>query len=398
MSPSTFNCGDAGPNTVTLSVSDKNGNVSTASAIVTVIDTNEPLNISPLELPEWPQRVNTTVNAQSAFTGANPIEAHFFWGDGTASEAIVNNGLITGSHEYQTPGTYSITLATTDPCGGRNFEIYQYLVVFNPHDPRDLKAEGAIWSNPGAYLYNPTKEGIADFKLKAKYKVKKKKGKKGRNDQAEEIYEPKGKTAFKFKEGKLDFKSTSYDWLVLTDEKAIVQGVGKIKRKKGYRFMMSLVPGQNQEDQSKFRMKIWTNDDVVVYDNQRGADLDEEVVTEVIDGAVDIQNGKGDKDDKNARIAEDVVLEEELKEKRIEVYPNPFKNSFTINYVGNQDSREVKLTMLDLSGKTIYQKSYDPEMHQEFNINFEGRPIKAGVYFLHLDDGKEKKIFKLIKM
>lgn len=393
VSPSSFTCDNLGPNRVTLSVTDDKGNVSTASATVTVI--KDPPNIS-FEMPELP-RANTTVNAEATFTGSNVVSASFFWGDGTSSEATINEGVIESSHIYQKAGTYNVTLATTDECGLRSY-VYDELVVFDPR-AGILSAKGSIWSNPGAYLYDPTKEGKADFKLDAEYKEVKKKGKNARKSKKEKEYELKGKTEFKFKNGNLKFKSTSYDWLVVTDEKTTLQGMGKIGKKKGYQFVMSLVPGEDKKDNDKFRFIIWT-DDVIVYDNQRGTDEDAEVIAEVTKGKVDIKKSKVKKDKSNdeVRISAGPVFEKEVKEARIEVYPNPFKNSFTINYVGNRDSREVKLTILDLSGKTIYQKSYDPEIHQEYIIDFEGRPMQGGVYFIHLDDGIQKKIFKMIKL
>ena len=56
VSPSTFTCANIGQNTVTLTVTDTNGNISTGIATVTVTDAILPTAIA--------QNVSVTLNAQ----------------------------------------------------------------------------------------------------------------------------------------------------------------------------------------------------------------------------------------------------------------------------------------------------------------------------------------------
>ncbi|MCW5520262.1 HYR domain-containing protein [Aureitalea sp. L0-47] len=50
ISPSTFDCSNVGPNTVTLTVTDVNGNVSTCTTVVTVVDVTPPQIICPMDV------------------------------------------------------------------------------------------------------------------------------------------------------------------------------------------------------------------------------------------------------------------------------------------------------------------------------------------------------------
>ena len=84
---------------------------------------------------------------------------------------------------------------------------------------------------------------------------------------------PTGNTEFQFQAGDLNFKSKSYDWLVVAGkDKAKFKGVGTINGTGNYGFMLTAVDGSPDT----FRIKIWDKDngDAVVYDNQLGADDD----------------------------------------------------------------------------------------------------------------------------
>ena len=60
---------------------------------------------------------------------------------------------------------------------------------------------------------------------------------------------PQRNTEFQFKAGKLNFSSTSYDWLVVTGVRAQYKGGGV----------------------DKFRIRIWSDGGGLVYDNQMDA-------------------------------------------------------------------------------------------------------------------------------
>ena len=112
---------------------------------------------------------------------------------------------------------------------------------------------GWIWSPEGAYIPDSTLSGKATFGFVSKYQ-------KGANV-------PTGNTEFQFKVADLNFKSTSYDWLVVTgSDYARFKGTGTINGQGEYKFL--IWAGDNDPD--TFRIKIWYEDgdnEVVVYDN-----------------------------------------------------------------------------------------------------------------------------------
>jgi len=73
---------------------------------------------------------------------------------------------------------------------------------------------------------------------------------------------------FQFNAGDLNFKSTSYEWLVVAGSKAMFMGSGTINGAGDYAFMVSAIDGSPD----RFRIRIWDKvTGVVIYDNQIGA-------------------------------------------------------------------------------------------------------------------------------
>jgi len=215
-----------------------------------------PPTIESIIAPLNPVQVNAAVTAIGFFSDPDAGDAHtalWDWGDGTATQGIVDEGMqsVNGGHTYTAPGTYALTLTVTDASGASDERVFEYVVVY---DPTGGFVTGAGWiqSPAGAYMPDPTLAGRATFGFASKYK-------KGANM-------PTGSTEFRFKAGDLVFHSTSYDWLVVTGSHyARFKGTGTINGSGAFKFM--LWAGDGAPD--TFRIKIWYEDDgeVVVYDN-----------------------------------------------------------------------------------------------------------------------------------
>ena len=136
--------------------------------------------------------------------------------------------------------------------------VFQYVVVY---DPTAGFVTGGGWINSpaGAYSPDPTLTGKATFGFVSQYK-------KGANV-------PTGQTEFQFKVANLNFKSTSYEWLVVAGAKAQYKGIGTINRTGTYRFMLTAIDGDllaGGKGLDKFRIRIW-DDNGLIYDNQLNA-------------------------------------------------------------------------------------------------------------------------------
>jgi hypothetical protein len=119
---------------------------------------------------------------------------------------------------------------------------------------------GWIMSPAGAFAADETLEGKATFGFVSKYK-------KGATV-------PEGNTEFVFHAGDLWFKSTSYQWLVVTGgDKAMFKGEGEVNGVGGYGFMLSATDGGN-DGVDTFRMQIWEiSTEATVYDNVEETEL-----------------------------------------------------------------------------------------------------------------------------
>ena len=107
-----------------------------------------------------------------------------------------------------------------------------------------------------------------------------------------ELVEP---SEFHFKAGDLNFRSSSYDWLVVAgQDKAKYKGEGTINGNGGYGFMLTAVDNAASADPDTFRIKIWDKsaDDSVLYDNKIGSSDDSYDGTEIGGGSIKIHKAK----------------------------------------------------------------------------------------------------------
>jgi PKD repeat protein/subtilisin-like proprotein convertase family protein len=250
---------DNGDVAVKGKVTDKDGGQSEYTATVSV--TNVSPVVTSISLPSGPVAVNTPVSLGATFTDPGTADTHtgsFELEQGLVVPASVGSGALSATATFTQAGVYTIISRVTDDDGGTGSlssagSVTAFVVVY---DPNGSFVTGGGWINSpaGAYAAEPTLSGKASFGFVAKYKP-------GANT-------PSGNTEFQFKAGDLNFKSTSYDWLVVSAAHAKYKGVGSINGSGSYGFMITAVDG---DDEDAFRIRIWElSSGAVVYDNKIG--------------------------------------------------------------------------------------------------------------------------------
>jgi hypothetical protein len=219
---------------------------------------NQPPELGDITVTPNPVAINTTVNASVPFTDPEKFDTHtatWDWGDGSTSAGTVTesagSGTITGDHAYATPGVYTVTVTVQDNLGNSDTASYEFVIVYDPNGGF-VTGGGWIDSPAGALVADPSLAGKATFGFVSKYQ-------KGANV-------PVGNTSFQFHAGGLNFKSTSYEWLVVAGSNAKFKGEGTINGEGAYKFMITADDG----NPDTFRIKIWYEDELgehLVYDN-----------------------------------------------------------------------------------------------------------------------------------
>ena len=210
--------------------------------------------IAPINISAQPVSVVTTFTDVAADNHTVSIA----WGDNNTS--TINNAVSpsSASHTYTEAGVYPVIVTVTDDDGASTSYLHEYIVIFNP-DGGFVTGGGWITSPAGAYSANTTLTGKANFGFVSKYH--------------HGASVPSGNTEFNFKAGPLNFKSTSYEWLVITANQtsANYKGSGTINGNLapnglGYNFKI----WAKDLSTDTFRIKIWyetSGVETVVYDN-----------------------------------------------------------------------------------------------------------------------------------
>ena len=249
--------------TIGVTLKDDDMGVGVGSTTSTI--TNVAPTVGVITAPIHPTEVTTVINVIASFTDVGTRDTHtasWNWGDGTSAGTVAESngsGSVIGSHTYSAAGVYTVMLTVTDDDTGFGTSTFQYIVVY---DPSAGFVTGGGWINSpmGAYAANPALTGKANFGFESKYL-------KGSTV-------PTGNTEFQFKLANFNFKSTSYEWLVVSGAKARYRGVGTVNGAGSYGFELTAWDGQvnGGGGVDRFRIKIWNNNqgNGVVYDNMMG--------------------------------------------------------------------------------------------------------------------------------
>ncbi len=343
---------------------------------------NVPPIVDNINAPMDPVLISTTIDISAEFMDPNREDVHtalWDWGDGTTSSGTVNEengaGTVTGTHDYTTPGVYTVTITVTDDDGAPCDSYYQYVVVY---DPSTGFVTGAGWieSPEGAYVPDPSLTGKAIFGFVSKY--------------LQGATTPSGNTKFKFRIADLNFKSTIYDWMVIAGARAKYKGTGTINDVGNYGFMLSAIDGDinGGGGDDKFRIKIWDKDngDVVVYDNQSEASDDADATTLLGAGNIKIH-----KDSNLNKPLRPMQIESALVPKEYSLsqnYPNPFNPTTTIRFDLPKAS-QVQLIIYNTLGQKIRQLVDDLCAEGVYSVYWDGldefeNTVTAGIYFYQI--------------
>lgn len=334
LSQTAFDCSNVGANDVTLAVTDAHGNVSTASAVVTVQD-----NIAPaLTVPANIVQLNddgvcgAVVNIGEAVTSdncsvasvTNNAPAFFNVGTTTVTWIVtdVNGNVTTGTQTVEiTNNAPEISDLTVSPLGLLEDAVFasathgdNNLVAatwnwgdesFSSADINGSQISGShVYGEAGLYnvtltiedacgltdtevysyivIYNPcngfvTGGGYINSPAGAYASSPSSTGKANYGFEAKynsKDGSPKGEFEFKFesKGSKLKVKSSSVEWLMINYDQAIMKGDAKVNERSGYHFIVSIIDGgiAAKNGTDYFRLIVWDDSNNVIYDNQNG--------------------------------------------------------------------------------------------------------------------------------
>jgi hypothetical protein len=241
----------------------KNYDVDQNTGTLTVTANSKPV-ITSLVAPMDPKQVGTSSQVQVTFADvdaaeSNPYTVTIDWGNGYSdSRTVATPGTESFTYTYPSTGVYRVTVTVKDKIPGSEVsQSHEFIVIYDPNGGF-VTGGGWIWSPAGAYVANPSLAGKATFGFNSKYQ-------KGKTV-------PTGNTEFQFQAGNLNFKSTAYEWLVISGtNKAQFRGTGTINGSGDYTFVLTAIDGEGSGGgkPDAFRIRIWGGTGVV-YDNKMG--------------------------------------------------------------------------------------------------------------------------------
>ncbi|HUF49471.1 MAG TPA: PKD domain-containing protein [Longimicrobiales bacterium] len=251
-----------------------------------VAEENAAPTVNAIALPTGPLAVNTAATVSASFTDANPLDVHtaiIDWGDGTTPTAVMvselyGSGTLSSSHMYGAAGVYTVQVTVNDGdlTGSRSSALDNpaYVVVYDPNGGF-VTGGGWIDSPAGAYIAEPALTGRVSFGFVSRYH--------------NGARTPSGRTDFQFRAANLTFRSSSYEWLVVSGARAQFKGAGIINGADDYGFMLTAIDGEldGGGGTDRFRLKIWDRvTDAIVYDSGLGAADDTSPATPLGGGSI----------------------------------------------------------------------------------------------------------------
>jgi PKD repeat protein len=265
--PASHVYADNGSYDIALTVSDGRGGTHTAHATATIA------NVAPMvaafTLPSAPLALipgGVQVNVSTPFTDPGSQDLHTVQldcGTGAPPQSSAPNGNAGGVCTFSAAGVYAVHVTVQDDDGGSDTRAATGQVVI--YDPAAGWVTGGGWiaSPEGALAAAPNVTGKLTFGFVARY-------------QRETATSPNGNAEFKLQIARMDFRSTSLEWLVVTGGIAELRGRGQLNGGGDYDFALTAVDGPSGD-----AIRIVIRDRVsgaVVYDNRPGESPDAEAM------------------------------------------------------------------------------------------------------------------------
>ena len=278
--PASHTYADNGSYAIMLAVADGRGGVDTARTVATIANVAPVLAAFSLPSTAVPlTATGITVPVASTFTDPGSLDTHtatLDCGSGDLSAAFVSsatpNEIINGACSFARAGVYSVRLTVRDDDGASDTELAAgYVVVYDPSGGW-VTGGGWIASPVGAFSDAVTAGGKLTFTLKVRYQAS--------------ATSPSGNADFKLNAAKLDFRSTTFEWMAIADNVVRMQGAGTLNGVAGYAFA---VVGRDGGLGDAVRIRIWhRTTGEVVYDNQPGEPMESDPASTLGGGSLQV--------------------------------------------------------------------------------------------------------------
>ena len=275
--PASHVYADNGHYAIMLAVADGRGGVDTARTTAAI--SNVAPTLSAFAVPTTPVALasgGATISVAASFSdpGNDTHLVALDCGVGAATQSPAPNGTAGGQCTFASPGVYAVQLTVVDDDGDSDAEMASGQVVVYDASAGSITGGGWINSPWGAYTPAASVTGKLTFGFVAKY-------------QSSSVAIPSGNAEFKLNLAKLDFRSTTLDWLVVGGTMARLQGSGTLNGVSGYGF--SIVARDAVAD--AVRIRIWNRvTGLVVYDNLPGLPGESDDVTPLGGGSIQLHS------------------------------------------------------------------------------------------------------------
>jgi hypothetical protein len=269
---------DNGAYDIVLAVDDGRGGVDTARTTASISNVVPSLaSFSVSTTPHGLTNGLVTVPISATFTDPGSLDTHtatLDCGRGFTAQSYAPDGTASGECSFSSPGVYSIQLTVRDDDGGSDTKLASGQVVVYDAAAGWVTGGGWIASPVGANAMAPTTTGKLTFGFVARYQS------------GASI--PSGNAEFKLSVGKLDFRSTTLDWMVVGDGSAQLHGRGTVNGAGDYELAVIAIDGSATD---AIRVQIWNRvTGAIAYDNRPGESLDASAVTALGGGSIQLHS------------------------------------------------------------------------------------------------------------
>lgn len=372
-----------GETIVTWTVTDIHGNSQTTQQKITVTN-SDPVIVSVHASSSV--EVGTPATITTRYADNNIRSASIDWGDGSAAQSVsVPDEVFEVTHSYSHEGSYPVVVSLSDKCNAVATYVYESIRVAD--NGGSVRGDGWFNSLPGYYLKDKRASGKAQFHFQAK-------SKKGSE-------QPVGSVSFKFKDGKIEFKSSALQWLHVENDRATLTASGKLNGKRGYSILISAVDddhrrkndhgGKKHKTKDRVRVKILDGSGKVVYDTQRGEPDGAIATTDIGGGSIDIDNH--DKNQFLDQLHENIASH--FGEESSSVYPNPFTDWLNVQF-NSASSEAVVVRLMDLTGKVVASAVHSVSDDGYYPLDIPENTRK-GIYILTITQGMRIDYLRLVR-